>query len=153
MLTLAACSGDDEGISPYHPERDIAGTWVRYQPATGLAVPSTLVAFADTLTLFGPGQSAWWSRANPMSAGPTPLREGIAAYLEPGGIVPRLYARCTTCWQGIPEEPGSFDPSQWAESYLVIRDDADHPVLVSSADVGSGGRASGQYYRRVVRLR
>ena len=59
LATLAAtgCSEDD-GMSPYHPDRGIAGTWVRYQPGP-YGVADVVLVPRDTLVLESDGRGRW----------------------------------------------------------------------------------------------
>lgn len=56
-LAATACTGDD-GLSPYRPDRGIAGTWVRYQPPSPHPADVAFVP-RDTLFLAVDGSGRW----------------------------------------------------------------------------------------------
>src|SRR5215218_1680023 len=146
-LVAAPGCGDDDGVSPLRPDRDIAGMWIRYQPIPKGAIPVALPRTINDTLFLGNHGTGQWSREVPMSAGIEPLR--MTTSVELRSLGPRLVlfsgsVPCPAC-DILTMDQARLSTMLPVEPYRIYRTDVDHLTVVPAAPAPGTGTA---YYHR-----
>ena len=122
VLAGGACA--DDGASPFAPEADVAGTWVRDEPFNELTLSSYWVPVRDTLVL-RPDRSGRWSVTVVSAGAPMPVRLEQHVQFEPSGLRLRLWAipePCDACRLVDPRlAPANWIAVRKSEDLLELR--------------------------------